>query len=130
MAIFTRPNQTKINILASNIVRARPTITNEIFENPGHTGTALFNPKLLVLESIGNVGAALYEEISSFAVLHAPNGAEIWFNAKKVDNAENPRPTEISKDTNSVVLMGGVRQRLLETVFIAQQIIDKARSKL
>ncbi|MEM9096835.1 MAG: hypothetical protein AAGC62_17925, partial [Pseudomonadota bacterium] len=99
------------------------------FGHPGHVGSALFKPKQLVLEDIDTVGAALKAELSTFAMLHAPNNASIWFDSAKVKDAEPPRSHESSPSTNSVVVMGGVRQRLAETVSQAQAVIDAARDQ-
>lgn len=129
MPVFTRPDGTSITLTASTIARARPTITNEIFGHPGHVGSALFKPKQLVLEDIDTVGTALEEELSTFAMLHAPNNASIWFDAAKAKDAEPPKIYESSPNTNSVVVIGGVRQRLAETVSQAQAVIDAARDQ-
>ena len=128
MATFTRPNGDPIDVPASSVSRARPTLTNEIFEKKGHVGTALFKPKQLVLEPISTVGPALQAELPSFAMLHAPNGAEIWFDAKEAQDARPPRSSETSPDTQAVVAVGGVAQRVSESVAAAQAIIDAARA--
>ena len=128
MPTFTRPDGSTIEVAAASIVRARPTLSNEIVDRPGQFGTALFKPKQLVLEPIDVVGPALKQDIPSFAVLHAPNSASVWFEAIKAKDAEPPRITETSENTNAVVVMGGVRQRVSETVAEAQAIIDAARS--
>ncbi|MEP6065510.1 MAG: hypothetical protein ABJ246_06725 [Paracoccaceae bacterium] len=128
MPRFTRPDGSSVEISATSVARARPTITNEIYEMPGHTGSALFNPKQLILEAIDIVGPALKAELASFAKLHAPNNANIWFEANSVKNAEPPRSFETSENTRAVVVMGGVRQRVSETVTEAQAVIDAARA--
>ncbi|MGC3939521.1 hypothetical protein ACOTTU_17085 [Roseobacter sp. EG26] len=127
MPTFTRPDGSTIDVDASEIARARPTIPREIFGKPDHIGTALFKPKQLVLEAIEVVGPALMVEVPSFAELHAPNNASIWFEATKARDAEAPRASETSPNTNAVVVMGGVRQRVSETVAQAQAVIDNAR---
>jgi len=129
MPQFTLPNGSVIDIKASTISRVRATLRNEIYGKPGHVGSALFGPKRLVLEPIDTVGPALQAEVPTFAVLHAPNGQNIWFQANKARDAEAPLPTEQSPTTNAVVVMGGVRQRVSETVAQAQAIIHTARAR-
>lgn len=129
MALFTLPDGSKIEIDATGIARARPTLRNEIYGKPGHEGTALFAPKRLVLEPIDIVGPELQKTAPSFTRLHAPNGQSIWCQASKAKNAEPPRPTEVSPTTHAVVVMGGVRQRVRETVSEAQAILDAARAR-
>jgi hypothetical protein len=126
---FTLPDGSKIEIDATAIARARPTIRNEIYGKPGHEGTALFAPKRLVLEPIDAVGRELQKTAPSFTRLHAPNGQSIWCQASKAKDAEAPLPTEVSPTTNAVVVMGGVRQRVRETVSEAQAILNSARAK-
>ena len=128
MPSFTRPDDTPINITAASVARARPTIRNEIYGRPGHVGTALFKPRQMVLEAIDVVGPALQAEVPSFTMLHAPNGASIWFDAKKARDAEPPKAYETSENVNAVVVIGGIRQRVSENVADAQAIIDAARA--
>lgn len=129
MPTFTLPNGSKIEIDATAIVRARPTIRNEIYGKPGHVGTALFAPKRLVLETIDSVGPELQQGAPSFTRLHAPDGQSIWCQASKAKDAEAPLPTEMSPTTGAVVVMGGVRQRVRETVSEAQAILNAARAR-
>lgn len=128
MPTFTRPDGSFIDFDAAGIARARPTIRNEICGTPGHVGTVLFKPKQLVLEPIDVVGPALRAEVPTFAELHALNNGSIWFEAVKANDAEAPRASETSANTNAVVVMGGVKKRVSETVAQAQAVIDNARS--
>lgn len=127
MATFTRPDGTKITIASEKLARARPTIRREIYGHPEHVGSALFNPKQLVMEPIEYVGRTLKDELRHFCEFHAPNGASIWINSEMAGDAEKPRSTEKSNNTNSVILIGGVRQRLSESVVEAQAKLDDAR---
>lgn len=129
MATFTRPNGSTITIAASSIARARRTLRNEIDGHPGHEGSAMFSPKQLVMEPIGQVGPALQQDTPSFDKLHAPDGSEVWFDAKKAKDARTPMQSEQSENTNAVVTVGGTNQRVSETVADAQAVIDAARSR-
>ncbi|MEM6312098.1 MAG: hypothetical protein AAF754_18885 [Pseudomonadota bacterium] len=127
MATFTRPNDTQITIGPSSVARARRTLRNEIDDNPGHEGCALFSPKQLVMETIDQVGPALQQDTPSFDKLHAPDGSEVWFDAKKAKDARAPLNSETSDNTKAVVTVGGTNQRVCETVADAQAVIDAAR---
>lgn len=81
-----------------------------------------------MLEPIEVVGPALQAEVPTFAELHAPSNASIWFEAVKARDAEAPRASETSANTNAIVVIGGVRQRVYETVAEAQGVIKSARS--
>ncbi len=127
MPRFTQPNGAKITIPANEVARARPTLTNEIYEHPGHVGSALFSPKQLVMEPIQTVGPALQAERPSFDRLTGVRNRELWFDGKKARDAQRPRPRETGNGVRAIVVVGGTRMRVLETVAAAQAVIDAAR---
>ena len=128
MPTFTLPNGSPLVVVASDIARVRPSLRNEIYGHPGVIGSALFKPKQLVLEKVDVVGPALWNELNTFAQLHAPNGVHIWFDSVPASDAMVPSAREARPGVNSVVIMAGVRQRLSDTVAAAQAVIDQARA--
>lgn len=129
MPNFTLPSGDTVTVPAREVARARPTLTNEIYGHPGHTGSALFTPRLLVMEAIGAAGPALQAEVASFTRLTGIRDRQLWFDAKKAADAQPPRPTETGSGVNAIVPVGGARLRVLETVPQAQAAIDSARAR-
>lgn len=127
MANFTLPNGASVDVMASDKVRARASFRNKIFGSPDHIGTALFKPRLMVMETIDVVGAALKSELPSFTVLTGNKGQVYWFDAKRSGDAEAPRGMEQGPNVNAIIPICGIRMRVSETVAQAQAIINAAR---
>jgi hypothetical protein len=130
MANFTLPNGDSTDVVASGKIRARASFRKEIAGAPGHIGTALFKPRLMVMETIDVVGAALKSEAPSFIALTGNKGQIYWFDAKRSGNAQAPRGMEQGPNVNAIIPVGGIRMRISETVTQAQGVIDAARTEV
>ncbi|MDW3222847.1 MAG: hypothetical protein R8G34_08180 [Paracoccaceae bacterium] len=94
----------------------------------GVTGSAIFKPRIMVLEEINVVGPALQAELASYTTLTGIRGQTYWIDANRAGDAEMPRTSERSPGVNAIVPVGGIRMRISEAVSAAQAILDVART--
>ena len=126
MPLFTLPNGATQSFSAADFVRFRPSLP---FELKNQSGTTLFKPLQIVLNPIDEVAPAMLQQVPSFVRLTSPSGTPQWVDAKKTGDAQVPRPGERGKNTDAVVLVGGVRLRLRDSVADVQAVLDAGRSK-
>ena len=118
-----RPDGQAVSVAADDVIWARPSLSNEIYNRPGHDGAVLFlagSDKQIVLESIIDVGSALSGQDPHFIALQGLSGRTFWVDARQADAPRLPKPFEIS-DSNQdpvacVVDIGGAGLKLIEPI--------------
>ena len=117
----------EIVIDTGRIVRIRSTLAGESMAgNRGAQTRIDWAETSLVREPIDEVVALAKAELPSLAVVTAPDGTRIWFDALRVVGPVALAPKDMVGGARSTIELGGHTQRPFETVDRARAIIRDA----
>jgi|APThiThiocy_cv2_1041547.scaffolds.fasta_scaffold48037_2 hypothetical protein len=117
----------EIVIDTGRIVRIRRTLADEsMAENRGAQTRIDWVETSLVREPLDQVVALVKAELPSLAVVTAPDGTRIWFDALRVTGPVALAPKDMVGGARSTIELGGQIQRLFETADRVRAIIRDA----
>ena len=117
----------EIAIDTGRIVRIRRTLAGEsMAENRGAQTRIDWVETSLVREPLDQVVALVKPELPSLAVVTAPDGTRIWFDALRVVGPVALAPKDMVGGARSTIELGGHTQRLFETADQVRAIIRDA----
>lgn len=116
-----------IVIDAARIIRIRRTLAGEsTAENRGALTRVDWVETSLVREPLDQVVALVKAELPSLAVVTAPDGTKIWFDALRVIGPVALAPKDMIGGARSTIELGGHIQRLFETADQVRAIVRDA----
>lgn len=117
----------EIAIDTGRIVRIRRTLAGEsMAENRGAQTRIDWVETSLVREPLDQVVALVKPLLPSLAVVTAPDGTKIWFDALRVIGPVALAPKDMVGGARSTIELGGHTQRLFETADQVRAIIRDA----
>jgi len=119
MAAFTRPDGLKVQIKATDVIRARRVIYGET-KNKDVKSRIDWGQMQLVMEPIEEVSSRIKTELEAakkhvFMCLHSRDGTPIWFNATKAVGPMPLIPMRQDGVVHSAIKLMGYRQYVTET---------------